>query len=513
MKLSCLIAEQAILRGKQPAWYRWQNESLQWTDWRSIYEAVQYQADLLRSDCRPGDRLLSSLANGLEWAILDLACSLADVIHSPIDPRYRSSHLHYFQELVQPSRTILNASEVPLTVRWYSVTPNQDLETTTEAIDVAWKHASTSAATILFTSGTSSKPRGVALSHRNLISNALAKLDAVPQMSSDRRLNLLPFAHAYARTCELTTWLISGSSLLSVSNLDEAFFIAPKFEPTLFNAVPYIFEKIRQRLEDTDSTKLQEKLQLLLGKRIRCLASGGAGLSSDLFRYFSALGYPIVQGYGMTEASPVICSNRSGNPIDASVGLPVSDVELRVNREGRLFARGPGVMLGYWNDPLATQLRVRDRWLDTGDRAQLNADGSVQILGRIDDTIVLKTGLKVEPQAIERSLETMEVIDRAVLIGNNEKFVAVIISTRDPERSSLLNEIQQHLAAEPEHAIPKKLIISDVAWTIDNGLINPKGATARMRVVEAHRDAIEECYLRSSLGRRKKSLKPSDADQ
>jgi long-chain acyl-CoA synthetase len=350
-------------------------------------------------------------------------------------------------------------------------------------------------ANILFTSGTTSAPKGVMLSHRNLVRNALAKLDAMPQLSSDHRLNLLPFSHAYAKTCELATWLISGSSLeiaTSSSDLIERFAIA---KPTLFNGVPLLFKRIHAEWLRRGGGV--ETMNTLTGGRIRQFASGGAPIHDELRAAFEQSGLPIFQGYGLTEAGPVVCSNRSGansGGVDrclVGVGPVVNGVELRIDRERRLWVRGDGVMLGYWNDPGSTGERIQNGWLDTGDVAALDESQNVSILGRSDDTIILENGYKIDPLGIEQLICNIEGVRDCALVSNEQSGYDVVILCEEmevgedkrkrPWKTDIECELSR-LFSQHRLVHPQRVVFSTVDWTEKNGLRNFKGAKNRSKI-------------------------------
>ncbi len=352
-------------------------------------------------------------------------------------------------------------------------------------------------ANILFTSGTTSKPKGVMLTHRNLVSNAIAKLDAMPQFSTDHRLNILPFSHAYAKTCELGAWLISASSMEIASSGHELMLRFPIAKPSLFNGVPIIFKRIYAEWQQRGGC--QNSLREITGGNIRQFASGGAPIQDQLRASFEQAGLPIYQGYGLTEAGPVVCSNRSGlnhpnkAPCLTGVGPAVQDVDLRIDHNRRLWVRSPGVMLGYWNDPHETQNRIRDGWLDTGDVAQFDASQNVKILGRIDDTIVLENGYKVDPLGIEQLiLQNQRVKDCAVVPNDELGFDVVLLceSSFDNNGSEELARELRGLLSGFIHVLPQRVVITSDDWTEENGLRNFKGAKNRVKikqwVVENH---------------------------
>jgi long-chain acyl-CoA synthetase len=458
------------------------------------------------------ERVMSYLPNGIEWAIVDLACQILGFIHVPIDRRIPKSELDYYRSRIRPIFAFDSKEDLADEIQQCLASSHLN-----SFAKISTPRHST-VATILFTSGTSHRPKGVMLSHDNLVQNARAKLEAVPQLPTDRRLNILPFAHAYARTCELSTWLLSGSSMLSVSSYKQMSNVAPLYQPTLINAVPYIFEKIQQDIVASSQDRRRDRgrdrgrLRESLGNSLRILASGGAGLSVNVFSFFEELGLPIIQGYGLTEASPVICSNRVADPKANCVGLPVRDTEIFMNEEQRLFVRGPGVMLGYWDDREATAHRIRNGWLDTGDRAVQLPDGTLRILGRCDDRIVLKTGDKLDPLEIEQRLLRIASVEHLVLIGHQEKFVSAIVVTNEVHEQNLLDQFRMKLSDCPDYAIPKRLILVRNDWSMESGLLNHKGAVIRPAVMDRYRLDIGRLY-HPSLGRRQESLKPRQDQQ
>ncbi|MGB7325449.1 MAG: AMP-binding protein [Rubripirellula sp.] len=264
------------------------------------------------------------------------------------------------------------------------------------------------AALILQTSGTTSTPKGVVLTHTNLLGNAAAKLTAVPQSTDDVRLTVLPLSHAYARTSDFGTWLVSGCTLAVTLGFDGLCDFAPVVRPTLMNVVP----SIAYRLLDsgTDLTAMG------LG-RLRLLGCGGAPISAVTFEQFKRMGITVIQGYGLTETGPVICSATPENAAAGLVGDFVDGWQHEI-RDGELFVRGPHVMHGYWNDEPATRAKVdSDGWLRTGDLVDRDDEtGQLRILGRVDDVLVMDNGRKISPSSIQRDLEQLAGVHHAMLV-------------------------------------------------------------------------------------------------
>ncbi len=460
---------------------------------------------LVANEVRPGDRVVNLGRNSLAWAVLDLACSAINAVHVPIDSRFSPSQRERCIALVEPK--ILFGDTIAEGIHKLGELLQHPIVSERLETMVRPFH-SYELANILFTSGTTGSPRGVMLSHQNLISNAYAKLDAMPQDHSDHRLNFLPFLHAYARTCELTTWLISRSSMEVANGIDGVLCNATMAQPTLINGVPVFYDRLVAKWGQAGGTK--SDLHGILGERIRRLASGGATLSDRVRTPFAKVNMPIFQGYGLTESSPVVCSNRAGVGKEDSnlieVGPPVKGVEIKIDSESRLWVSGEGVMLGYWREPEATRAKLVDRWLDTGDLAEFVSGANleqeksvIRILGRADDTIVLSNGYKVQPFPIENILKSQPWVSQCMLIGKNRPHTVLILKLASPaevDEVSLAmyqSQVEKLLSDFPRHAIPKQLVVVEEAWTTDNGLVNFKGGLNR-KAIEAEFERLRIAY-------------------
>lgn len=484
----------------RPAWT--------WSDLReSVFRAASYLAD---RGVKKGDRIANLGRNCAQWAILDLACSAIGAIHAPIDTRYPAKWIERCLRDLEPPLVFADRStNVADAIHMASIgkSSSRHARSTIETWAVA--NDFDDPAAILFTSGTTNHPRGVVLSHRNLLSNAIAKLDAMPQSPSDLRLNLLPFSHSYARTCELTAWVIAGGTMACAHGMDAAIQQAPRLRPQLINAVPLFYEQIARRAmvsradgKTTPSSSIASTdLAVLLGGSIRRLASGGAAIHEALRSYFSDTGLPIFQGYGLTEASPVVCSNRAsitGERILDGVGPPVSGIRVRVDADRRIMVAGPGVMLGYWRDPEGTSARVRDGWLDTGDliaaccMESLDNDvaiHSLQIEGRFDDVQVLSNGYKFSPRPMEqRLMMEIESIEHCVLLGTGRHHVLLVVQRRPNyehvDGANLLARAKEVLWDVADFARPAEIWIEREVWSVSNDCLHWKGTPNRRKIAE-----------------------------
>jgi long-chain acyl-CoA synthetase len=254
-----------------------------------------------------------------------------------------------------------------------------------------------------------------------------------------------------------------------------------------------------------------------LGGRLRLAVSGGAALSGPVGRLFVGLGLPLLQGYGLTETSPVISVNTPENNDPASVGPPLPGLEWRLSEEGELQVRSPWVMMGYWNNPEATaQVLEKDGWLHTGDKVAFR-DGRFYITGRLKEILVLSNGENVPPGDLESAILLDGLFEQAMVVGEGRPFLsAVLVLSRerwqgfardlgvDPERPESLTDsrvvgavtgrVASQLREFPGYARVRRVVLSLDPWTVDNGLLTPTMKLRRARVLEAHGDAVEALY-------------------
>lgn len=333
-----------------------------------------------------------------------------------------------------------------------------------------------STSTILFTSGTTSEPKGVVLTHANLSSNAAGKLHAVPQAEDEVRVNVLPLAHAYGRTCDFGTWLLSGGTLAicpAASLLDRM----PRIRPHLINAVPLIIDRILGAAEASS-------WQAATGGRLRAVGCGGAALGDRRFDQLRALGISVIHGYGTTETSPVICSTRTGDERRGTVGPPIEGVQVRIEADGQLACRGPNVCAGYLGDATELQRCTTAGWWRTSDLAAIDEHGHVTIFGRADDVLVLSSGRKIQPAAIEARLAASPGIRHVMLTTAGGKLTAMV-DAEDPSQVDpglLLAGFAARLADLPRWQVPRQAVVFPRHLTVVDGDLNHKGALRRAAI-------------------------------
>jgi long-chain acyl-CoA synthetase len=321
-------------------------------------------------------------------------------------------------------------------------------------------------ATIIYTSGTTGEPKGAMLTHANISSNVEACLQVVDLGRDDLYLSFLPLCHIFERMAGLYAMLSRGVTIAFARSTESVGADAAEVRPTVMSGVPRFYEKVHARVLETvgKMTSLQKRvfrwglargvararahfdgrrldsftirladrlvasqIRARFGGRLRFCISGSAPISVQTLEFFFAMGIPILEGYGLTETSPVICLNLPGRERPGAVGPPIPGVEVRLSEEGEILTRGPHVMRGYWKNDEATAATLRDGWFHTGDVGRFDRDGWLSITDRIKDLIVTAGGKKVAPQPLEAKLVASPYVSEAILLGDRRPYVVCLI--------------------------------------------------------------------------------------
>jgi long-chain acyl-CoA synthetase len=471
---------------------------------RQFFDEVRALSLGLRAlGLEPGDRVALASESRPEWVISDLAIIMAGAVTVPLYPTLSAPQMWFIlnetaarfaivsnagqvakigevEERTHELRTIVVMDGEPggggpirvLTMADVEAIGERRLATDPEAADRYRDDAAAippdTLATIVYTSGTTGDPKGVMLTHRNIVSNVVATRGWIGLSPADRILSFLPLSHVFERVV-LFRCLYDGVSVYFAESMASVARDLQRVKPTVMTGVPRAWEKFygaiqegldrlegpRRKLADWaigvgyESARLRlagrtspsllrarraiadrlvfSKIRERVGGRIRFLVSGSAPLSPKIGEFFFAINVPILEGYGLTESSPGI----SGNPIDAprlgSVGRPLPGVEVRIGPDGEILVRGPNIMQGYYKRPEATAETLAGGWLHTGDIGELSADGYLTITDRKKDLIVTSGGKKIAPQPLENLLKMDPLVSEAVLIGEQRKFPAALL--------------------------------------------------------------------------------------
>ena len=417
---------------------------LSWRTWQQVSDDVKRVAGTLQeAGVVPGDRVAQFAPNCYEWILTDLAIMSLGAVHVP---------LHASLSKVQLAEQVAQC-DARLTILFDETGKRVASSVTTlthlELINGPSKEAPQSAirvphpselATILFTSGTTGRPRGVMLSHGNLASNAIATTEAVGSPSDETRLCFLPLSHIYARTCDLYTWIYRGSRLVLAEKRETILRDCQLVKPTVLNGVPYFYQKVAQQLHAADKSRQPSALRDALGGEIKLLFCGGAAVVPETEEMFVEQGLPLLAGYGLTESSPVVSATRKENYQPGNVGRPLPGVEVRIADDGEILVRGPNVMLGYWQDEAATGETIVDGWLHTGDLGEFDSVGNLRIIGRRKELIVLSTGKNVSPMAVENRLLGSPLVESVCVVGEGRSRLGALIV---PNPVALREQIRQ----------------------------------------------------------------------
>ncbi len=420
-------------------------------------------------------------------------------------------------------------------------------------------------ATIVYTSGTTGCPKGVMLSHMNILWNAEAVLKVNPGYREDIFLSFLPLSHTFERTVGYYVPMMAGGSVVYARSSRDLAEDLLTIRPTVLVSVPRIFERIYAKIQQ----QLKKKNALVrflfrwaedvgwhrfeaaqgrvsharpverilwpilhrlvaakvlggLGGRVRFAVSGGAPLQERLSRFFVGLGLPLVQGFGLTETAPVISTNRLENNVPASVGEPLPGVEVKIERNGELLVRSPGVMLGYWNRPEDTRAAIDDDgWLHTGDIAEI-LDHRIFIRGRLKEILVTSTGEKVSPADLEASIVLDPLFKQAMVVGEGRPYIAALLVLNpdawqvfasgldlDPEDPSslrspaaikaVIKKIAGLLQKFPAHAQVRSVYMTLEPWTIQNGMITATMKLKRPEIERQFAEQIRKLYVRHDI--------------
>ncbi len=580
------------------AYKSFSKDAKSWTTvtWQEMGQRVaRWQAALAAEDLEAGDRVALALRNSWEWVCFEQAALGLGLVVVPLYTDDRPDNVGYIlrdagvkvllvadpsawgklstftDELPDLRRVLLlnkgrrPADEVVADDRIRMVADWLPDQGGVPAERDGDPHA---LASIVYTSGTTGRPKGVMLSHHNMLSIANAVLESMNCYREDVFLSFLPLSHTLERTGGYYLPMMAGASVAfarSILQLAEDF---QQVKPTVLIAVPRIFERfyarVQQQLAKQSSIPrrlfevaeavgwkrfefhqgrakwspelllwpllerlVARKIADRLGGRLRLAVSGGAALSMPVARIFIGLGVTLLQGYGLTETSPVISVNRPDDNDPRGVGRPLPGVEVRTGSDDELMVTGPGVMLGYWNDPAATAAVIgEDGWLRTGDQARISNE-HVYITGRIKDILVLSNGEKVSPGDMEGAITLDALFDQVMLIGEGRPFLSALavlnpelwselarelgVDPKEPASlednrvaNAVLSRVGERLKEFPGYAKVRRLMLSLEPWTVDNGLLTPTLKVKRNRVLERFEKGVTRIYEQGPAGVRRR---------
>jgi long-chain acyl-CoA synthetase len=526
-------------------------------EWRDIPAreilayAARWQAFLRVQGFATGDRVALCLKNGIHWVAADQAALGLGLVVVPLYADDNPENIAFCLEnsgarllVVETDRMAYAVSKLKSAlprILCVAAEPGSGREQVESALPKdapgfeAMPLDEEALATICYTSGTVGRPKGVMLTHGNVLANVSACERTRLARPDDVFLSFLPLSHMFERTGGYYLPLSLGAKVTYTRSVSQLAEDLASERPTVIFAVPRVFERFASRIHEAlakapakkrlfelvvaaggraarGEAGLVDRLVLALlrrrvaapllarlGGRLRLAVLGGAPLDPAIAWLFLGLGLPVLQGYGMTEASPVVAVNRLEDNVPESVGVPLDNVEVRIGSGGELLVRGPSVMKGYWNLPDATAKALdREGWLHTGDLAELR-DGKILISGRLKDVLVLSNGEKLPPQDVELAILGDPVFEQGILIGEGRPFLTLVTVTQQTDERSLIHRANERLRGFPRYVRVRRVVATRDPWTVENGLLTPTLKVKRERVQKTFGAEIERAYASGAL--------------
>ncbi len=472
-----------VLAGKENGkWVKYDIQAI-----RRMANDISY--GLLRLGIKKGDKIATISPNRPEWNIIDMAILQIGAVHVPIYPTISESDYKYILNHSEVKYIFVSGWELYRKIK--HIVPNietvkgvytfkhfDDVPHLNTLIDLGKENRDPDmlekirsgikeddVATIIYTSGTTGNPKGVMLSHKNILSNVMNLYHIFPVDETSRAVSYLPLCHVYERT-NIYILLYLGVSIYYAENMGTIAQNIQEVKPHLLTTVPRLLEKVYDKILAKGralkpvprwlffrAVALGEKFEYgikdpvfharrkffdkliyvkwreALGGNMRVVVSGGAAIQPRLVKVFNTAGIPLLEGYGMTETSPVIAVNTFG-PGQAkvgTVGVPLKNLQVKISERGEILVKGDSVMAGYYKNPELTKETVVDGWMHTGDRGEIDRDGLLRITGRVKEIFKTSMGKYISPQLIENKFKESPFIDQIIVIGENQKFAAALI--------------------------------------------------------------------------------------
>lgn len=562
-----------------------------WTDssWAQLAWLVgRWQAALASENLQPGDRVAISLRNSREWVAFDQAALGLGLVTVPLYCDDRADNVAYILNDCGARLVLIENPRL-----WHRLAPSLKdvpslqrivlLETDADGIRAQdprlkladdWLPAEgqlcedraepNGLASIVYTSGTSGRSKGVMLSHQNMLGIAEASWKVVNVRTTDLFLSFLPLSHTFERTVGYYVAMMAGAAVAHARSVNQLAEDLVELKPSVLIAVPRIFERVHTRImqQMAKGPAIKKKLFELtvtvgwkrfeyqqgramaspllvlwpllnklvaqkvmdkLGGNVRASISGGAALPPAISRVFIALGLNLMQGYGLTEFSPVASVNPEDDNDPTTIGPPLPGVEAKIGENRELLLRGPGVMMGYWNNPDATRQAIdAEGWLHTGDQAEF-VKGHLRIIGRIKEIVVMSNGEKLPPADIEAAITLDPLFEQAMVIGEGKPYLTALLvlnaelwpetaaelgldanDRRVLENPALVQKMQarvtQLLKDFPGYAKVRRVALSLEPWSVDNGCLTATMKLKRNVVIQQHAQVIEDMYATAQRG-------------
>jgi len=546
-----------------------------------IDTAANISYGLLKLGVKPGDKIATISNNRPEWNFLDMGILQIGAVHVPVYPTISESDYKYIlshsevkyvfisgKEIMRKIEHIL--PEIPTILGVYTFKAIDDVKHLDELIELGKTNPDPAKveelkanvkpedlATLIYTSGTTGFPKGVMLNHQNILNNVEGVKHFFPVDETCKGLSYLPLCHVYERM-DNYVYQYLGLSIYYAENMGTIADNIREIKPEIFTTVPRLLEKVYDKIiakgtqlsgikkaiffwavslanrYDLDKKgwfyhaqlRLADKLVFTkwreaLGGNVRVIVSGGAALQPRLARVFTAAGINILEGYGLTETSPVIAVNtlEEGGRMFGTVGKPLSNIEVKIDDDGEILARGSNVMMGYYKEPEMTSLAIEpDGWFHTGDVGKLEPEGHLRITGRKKEIFKTSLGKYISPQLLENKFKESTFIDGIIILGENQKYAAALVVpdfnhlraycehknipySTDKEMIQdpvMIKRFKKEIDLFNKHfGSTEKIqnfVLIDHEWSIETGELTANLKLKRSYILDKYKDKIEQLF-------------------
>ena len=526
--------------------------------WSQVEIRVRVLSEYLKNNISKGDRCVLLSENRPEWLIADISIMNAGGVTVPLFTTYSEQDYEYIMKDCKPKICIVSndiqfkklekfiSSEIKvLSIENF----NKKIESVNNILERYFKEESTQSqkfvyynreikrkdpACIIYTSGTTGNPKGVMLSHGGILSNcegAQEILETLVEKDNPVFLTWLPLSHSYEHTVQYVQILL-GAKVFYAENLEKLLLNISIAKPTIMTAVPRFYQNLYNKISLNFSkqkglkkklinntiflgTKIlnkekldlkekiinflceklvRKKIKIQFGGKLKAFVSGGGALDQKIGEFLNSIGLPTLQGYGLTETSPVVSCNIPGKIKIETVGPPFKTNKVKIAEDGEILVKGENVMLGYWNMEKETNEIIKNGWLHTGDIGEITKDGNLKITDRKKEIIVNLGGDNISPSKIENLLGLSEKIRQSFVYGDKKTYlVALIVS-----ESENFNEIEIYLENLNKNLSlvekVKKFKLINEEFTIENGMLTPTLKLKRKKILEKYKNELEKLY-------------------
>ena len=521
-------------------------------NWNEVTFKIRCLTIFLEDYISPGDRCVLLSENRPQWLIADIAIMNSGGVTVPLFTTYSNSDYEYIINDCEPKVCIVSNKLQYEKIKKFlnneiKIISIDKITDKIENFSEVFKQKNSISesyngkikrndlACIIYTSGTTGKPKGVMLSHGGILSNcegALEILSSIVKRKKPVFLTWLPLSHSYEHTVQFVQ-ISMGAKVYYAESLDKLIpnmtvakptimTAVPRFYQNLYNKISLNFSKLRGFKKNLimDTIKLgtkklkkenlnfgekisnflceilvRKKIKKQFGGELQAFVSGGGALDQKIGEFLNAIGLPTLQGYGLTEASPVVSCNVPGNIQIETVGPPFKTNEVKISNDGEILVKGENVMLGYWNKKKETSEVIKEGWLHTGDIGELTKEGNLKITDRKKEIIVNLGGDNISPSKIENLLCLNEKIKQSLVYGDKKTYLVALIVSDDEENKEEINLYIENLNKNLQ-AIEKvkKIKLINEEFTIENGMLTPTLKLKRKKILEKYKEDLEKLY-------------------